>query len=326
MVMRSAVRSLFLCLHAALVGLGGVALLSVAPARAQFDAFAWTLDTAGSGSGFTSDDTMTIVGPDFGFGTGCPGGTTAAFTTTAPYAATVVVNYTVDNNDKGGSLYDWAVLLLDGEEIFLSGQCFDCIATFEVPAGATWGFGVHSFDCVAGPAVLSMSKLSFLQQVIDPDIAGTLTGEASGSAVAAASDVNGDGVMELLVGSPLADSPLADAGRARLLSGASGAVLRTFTGTQAGERLGASVSGGGDADGDGIADLLLGSPRFDGVGQDSGRVRVLSGADGHVLLQLAGAAGQDQFGTAAAFTGDLDADGRADLIVGAPQSDPAGRA
>ncbi len=80
---------------------------------------------------------------------------------------------------------------------------------------------------------------------------------------------------------------------------------------------------GGDINGDGVADWLLGFPGHDGVHQMSGLVRALSGVDGSVLIELAGEQPFDEFGSSLALLGDLDGDGRSEYAIGARQVDPA---
>ena len=92
---------------------------------------------------------------------------------------------------------------------------------------------------------------------------------------------------------------------------------------------GSSVSGAGDVNADGFHDFLVGSPAEDGVGVDSGAVRVYSGeyvanfnggtpVTSQVLMTLTGQAGGDHFGEAVGAVGDLDGDGSDDFLVGAP--------
>ena len=59
--------------------------------------------------------------------------------------------------------------------------------------------------------------------------------------------------------------------------------LFTFDGDSAGDEFGSSVSGAGDVNGDGLADLIVGAFRDDNNGSGSGSARVLSGLDGTTL-------------------------------------------
>jgi VCBS repeat-containing protein len=156
----------------------------------------------------------------------------------------------------------------------------------------------------------------------------TFDGDAAsdnfGWTVASAGDVNGDGHADLIVGASGNDTNGAESGTARVFSGIDGSVLFTFNGDSAGDRLGYSVAGAGDVDGDGVPDLIVGAYLDDNNGTDSGSARVFSGADGSVLYTFDGDSPADQFGFSVAGAGDVDGDGFADLIVGARGDDNNG--
>ena len=91
--------------------------------------------------------------------------------------------------------------------------------------------------------------------------------------------------------------------------------LYTFNG-DSGDELGVSVSGAGDVNGDGFADLIVGAPGD----APSGSARVYSGIDGNVLYTFDGDDADDLFGVSVSGAGDVNGDGVADLIVGAGES------
>ena len=84
-----------------------------------------------------------------------------------------------------------------------------------------------------------------------------------------------------------------------------------------GDRFGAAVAAGLDLDGDALPDGAAGAPGDDDAGDGAGSVRALAGAGG-ALYTVHGDAAGDGFGTSLAALGDLDGDGRGDLLVGAP--------
>jgi hypothetical protein len=152
---------------------------------------------------------------------------------------------------------------------------------------------------------------------------------AFGWSVAGAGDVNGDGVPDIIVGAPLwYATGSCGTGEAVVFSGSDGSVLLSIPGTPlAFEEFGYSVSGAGDVNGDGLADLIVGARygrNYNGL--QSGYARVVSGADGSTLYTLYGNNNDDQFGSFVAGVGDITSDGIPDFLVGAPNSHYAGQA
>jgi hypothetical protein len=144
-------------------------------------------------------------------------------------------------------------------------------------------------------------------------IQGTNGDDVFGSAVSGSPDLDGDGAADIIIGAN--QSTNSGTGYARIVSGATGATLFTFFGDNAGDRFGSSVAGGGDLDGDGIPDFVVGAPQASGGGAGNGLARVFSGADGSVIRT-------ESFvgftGTGVAIVGDCDGDGAADYVVSAP--------
>ena len=103
--------------------------------------------------------------------------------------------------------------------------------------------------------------------------------------------------------------------------------ILTITGPSEGELFGATLSGGGDWNGDGLPDLAVGAPNNPAGGSPPGKVYVyLGGAEFGKAAPMAISAGEsaDGFGEAVSLKDDLNGDGLADLIVGAPRSRKAG--
>lgn len=116
-----------------------------------------------------------------------------------------------------------------------------------------------------------------------------------GSAVAALNDIDGDGVPDLVASAPAAKvGVLKEAGRVHALSGQTGAVLWTVNGERAHARLGQSLAGGADFNGDGYSDVVVGvpgeSPRDR---REAGIVSVRSGADGSEIMRFKGHRGTE---------------------------------
>ena len=131
-------------------------------------------------------------------------------------------------------------------------------------------------------------------------------GEYCGSAVDARADVDGDSVVDVLVGG--ADSD----GAVRLLSGSTGAVLREELGT-ASEHLGYCVRYVGDIDLDGVVDYAASAP----FAMPYGVLRYYSGATGRLIREVS----SDMYfiwgvyAQSLADLGDVNLDGHPDLAV-----------
>jgi hypothetical protein len=151
--------------------------------------------------------------------------------------------------------------------------------------------------------------------VEDVDVLFSLHGDASsvyyGWAVSELVDIDGDGVRDII----LSDPYRVGGGEAAVFSGADGTQIHRWViaGTN---YYGYSIADAGDADADGTHDILVG----DAFG--AGAVELRSGATGALLHRFTGGAG-DGLGGAVASAGDVDGDGHADLLLGAPRVDGA---
>ncbi|MFO1349398.1 MAG: integrin alpha [Gammaproteobacteria bacterium] len=199
-------------------------------------------------------------------------------------------------------------------------------------------------------------ELSALNGVNGFKLSGVAAGDRSGRAVSELGDVNGDGVADLLIGAYLADPNGSDSGASYVVFGSStlstlgtaGLPLSALNGTNgfkisgaaAGDFSGIAVSGLGDVNGDGRADLLISAFRANPNGSYSGASYVvfgsstlsalgtaglpLSALNGTNGFKLSGVAAYDFSGRAVNRLGDVNGDGRADLLIGADGADPNG--
>jgi len=165
---------------------------------------------------------------------------------------------------------------------------------------------------------------------------GESSGDAAGRAVAAAGDLNGDGLGDLLVGAYQDDTGGNNAGAVYVvLGGVTGTLSLVdaqarLVGEAAGDGAGRAMAGAGDVDGDGVDDLLLGAAGSDATASGAGSAYLVLGPVAGAIdladatARLRGQVADDQAGAAVAGAGDLDRDGRAELLIGAPGSDRAG--
>lgn len=133
-------------------------------------------------------------------------------------------------------------------------------------------------------------------------------------------DVTGDGRDDFAISAPISNAFQAMKGKVWAFSGANGQRLWMREGDQSAEAFGWSLASAGDADGDGIGDLAIGSPAWDdGLTMSVGRVVVVSGSSGGTIWQWHETEGGAQVGIALAGMQDRDGDGRDELAVGAAE-------
>jgi hypothetical protein len=139
--------------------------------------------------------------------------------------------------------------------------------------------------------------------------------------MALAGDQNGDRYTDLFVGAPSGDS-----GRVYLLSGKDGMVLRTYAPPKEAGAFGWYVARLDDLDGDGHPDLAVGAPwEADEHGVTVGGVFTLSSASGRELHHWTGTDRRGGFGQVVAAVGDLDGDGKGEVVVAAPATEDQAR-
>lgn len=171
-----------------------------------------------------------------------------------------------------------------------------------------------------------------------PGILGSADPNANFGSALATGDLNGDGFEDLVVGASGARDTAAGAGVFHVLYGSASGLTATnnqiigqsFSGqtNQTGDRFGATIAVG-DVNGDRVADVIVGAPgKTSGAGQvyvyHGRRGQPLSTTASRILTQpnlLGGAAeAGDNFG-ASIDVKDLNNDGFADVVIGAPGED-----
>lgn len=155
-----------------------------------------------------------------------------------------------------------------------------------------------------------------------------------GTTVARAGDFNKDGYDDVIVGAPFADGAGTNRGRAYIFFG--GAVMNAsadvrITGSKNNDKIAGSLSGGGDIDGNGYGDVIIGAPEADtGSGINRGRVYIIYGqyssdsvlkditigADSTKMTVLTGNKDYEFLGTSVGNAGDVNNDSYDDVLVG----------
>ncbi|MFO1337091.1 MAG: FG-GAP-like repeat-containing protein [Burkholderiaceae bacterium] len=177
--------------------------------------------------------------------------------------------------------------------------------------------------------------------------------DAAGSSVAAAGDINGDGLADVLIGAPGSYWKVEGRGRTYVVFGRKGTdpvTLRELDAERGGyiirgegiryDYSGRSVAGVGDINGDGLADILIGAPGADaerGQYDSAGRAYLVLGKPDTLPVELTavtdgtsagitihGECGYGLLGLSVSGAGDVNGDGLLDLVVAAPWCGLAG--
>lgn len=171
-------------------------------------------------------------------------------------------------------------------------------------------------------------------------ISGSTAGDGFGFGLAGLGDIDGDGLADLLISSPFADS---SRGQVSAYSGDTGALLATRLGGQAGDLYGASLAGTLSS-GDGSPEPIIGKSLLSGDGSPEpiigaalsgdgspepiiGATQAANGGPGYIeiltrdnltlLATVQGDQNGDRFGWSVSQAGDVDGDGTLDFIAGA---------
>ncbi len=180
-----------------------------------------------------------------------------------------------------------------------------------------------------GRAFVYHGSSSGLSTTPDWTAEGDLTSALYGCYVATAGDVNGDGYSDAIVGARQYADGQANEGRAFVYHGSSGGLSSGadwyVESDQINAQMGNCVSSAGDVNGDGYSDVLVGAYLYDNTETDEGRINLYYGSSSGLSSSpdWTDEADQDSawFGWVAGCAGDVNGDGFADIIIGAPYYD-----
>jgi hypothetical protein len=181
----------------------------------------------------------------------------------------------------------------------------------------------------AGKIFVFKGEVGKLGATSAKEFGGTATNQRLGCGVAAAGDVNGDGLADVLVGLCGFSQPEINEGAVRLYFGSKTQVLVespfVFQSDQAGAAIGSSIASAGDVNKDGLADFLVGAPLYDDPEVDEGKAFLFLGSTTTISTIPAVSYQSDQagaqLGAAVGSAGDVDKDGFGDVLIGAPRFD-----
>jgi hypothetical protein len=217
---------------------------------------------------------------------------------------------------------------VDGDGFMLAEDCDDEVAATFPGASESCGNGqLDDCDSNVAPSVLvCFGDRTFASA--DARLVSTTADGWFGASVASMGDLDGDGVPELVVG---AYGQTMQAGAAYVLSTPAGGVadvvgsLAKLTGESEQDWAGFSVAAGGQLGHGPANDVLVGAPFDDRTDNNTGCVYLMDGSvrDTEDLRAspaiLVGERAGDQFGYQVSAAGDVNGDGIADIVVGAPQ-------
>jgi hypothetical protein len=298
-------------------------------------------DTCASGfpnCGIGSSDPAVLASPELDITTTnahyTPGSTELPVSTTPPVGKRYY--WRVRACGSGGSCSDWSpVRYIDiGRSPDFDGDGFsDLIAGAELQYFGTQAEGMTFVFDGSSSGIPSVSSLA----INNPDSTSNYNTKFGYSV--AAGDFNGDGFADLVVGAPEEHGGgVLDPGKVFIFNGSAGGLAHSLTLDnpllESYSKFGASVASAGDVNGDGFADLVVGSYRHDINGSsdgdytdDEGVSYVYYGSAGglpatpSVTLNNPAAQALGNFGISVASAGDVNGDGYADVVVGAHMQD-----
>jgi hypothetical protein len=226
------------------------------------------------------------------------------FETSGPGKLTVILGQT-------GQIYYTLVGEQDGSKF--GGVAVDGIGDIDGDGLGDIVVGANRFDSDRGKVYV----YSGFDGTLINSISGEKQGDRLGKDVHNMGDVNGDGINDFAAGAFLYNLNGNDElGKVYVYSGFDGSTLFSQVGEEPGGSYAAWLGSAGDITGDGVSELAVGSNQNDDF---RGKVYVYDVTTSQLVYTAEGESSGDEFGKQVAGVGDVDGDGKLDLLVAAPE-------
>ncbi len=200
------------------------------------------------------------------------------------------------------------------DTLHYTGNGYNIVVNF----GGAWNGTFTQTGATGAPGALDLNNITGPDGFTITDDAG----QGFGYDIAALGDIDNDGLDEIGV---TKTAGLSDNGRTYIISNGDTTPVLLDDGllnsTNTDNTNNMVIAGGGDFNGDGILDYIVGALNANSAtNAGSGNIQIVDGSSGTVITQLDGMALGDQTGASVSFIGDINGDGFDDVIIGAPQT------